>query len=216
MKIHNSRKLSHGFSLIELIGVLAIIGILAGIIVPKVIQATARSKVTSTAASYNSLKTATADYFGKNGVFPDRSGTGATNGAVANGRFDADLIAGGFAEKLFTCGIGSQLNDASNLRNRTHVRSLDTVSNGAVTITANAGGDNFDLDGNASTADFTAGSKIVALMIPDTAVPDAIELNRMLDNETADGTTANLTGRCIFSAPANNGTTTVYLYVAHH
>ncbi len=216
MKIQNPRNQSRGFSLIELIGVLAIIGILAGIIVPKVIQATARSKVTSTAASYNSLKTAAADYFGKNGTFPDRSGTGATNGAVANGRFDADLIAGGFADKLFTCGIGSQLNDSSNLRNRTHVRSLDTVSNGAVTITANAGGDNFDLDGNASTADFTAGSKIVALMIPDTAVPDAIELNRMLDNETAEGTAANLTGRCIFSAPANNGTTTVYLYVAHH
>ena len=215
MKIQNPRNQSHGFSLIELIGVLAIIGILAGIIVPKVIQATARTKVTSTAASYNSLKTATADYFGKNGSFPLRDGTGATNGPVATGRFDADLIAGSFAEKLFSCAVGSQLFDASALTGRTHVRSQTAASNGTVTITSTAGGTNFDLDANTSTSDFTTANTVVSLVIPGVVTTDAIELNKQIDNETAGGSAADLTGRCVFSAPSG-GTTTVYLYVAHH
>jgi type IV pilus assembly protein PilA len=213
MKVRPQHR-SRGFTLIELIGVLAIIGILAGVLLPKVIQATARSKVNSTAASFNTLKTASADYFGKNGSFPLRAGTGATNAPVATGRFDADLVAGGFLEKLYSCSIGSQLNDGSVLTGRTHVRSQTAANSGTVTITATAGGDNFDLDGNTSTPDFTTANTIISVMIPGVATSDAVELNKLLDNETADGSTANLTGRCIFSTPSG-GTTTVYLYVAH-
>lgn len=214
MRISNNDK-QHGFTLIEMIGVLAIIGILAGIIVPKVIQATARTKVNSAVLSYNTIKTATVDYFGKNGSFPLRAGTGATNAAVATGRFDADLLSGGFLEKLFACAIGSQANDSSALTGRTHVRSQTAAANGTVTITATAGGDNFDLDNNASTEDFTTANTVISIMIPAVATADAVELNKLIDNETVDGSAANLTGRCIFSTPAG-GTTTVYLYVAHN
>lgn len=215
MKVLKTRTRKRAFSLIELIGVLAIIGILAAIIVPKVIQATARSKVTSTVASYNSLKTAVADYYGKNGTFPQRLGTGSTNGPDVKGRLDADLLAGGFMDKLFSCPIGSQLNDSSALTGRTHVRSQTAVNSGTVGITSAAGGNNFDLDSNTSTADFTTANTIVSLVIPGTSVSDAVELNKLVDNETVDGSAADLTGRCIFSTPSS-GTTTVYLYVAHY
>ena len=204
-----------GFSLIEMIGVLAIIGILAGIIVPRVIKATARSKINSTAASYNSLKTTVSDYFSQNGAFPVRAGTGATNGPVTTGRFDADLLAGGFTDALFSCAIGSQTYDSSALTGRTHVRSLTAANNGTVSITATAGGDNFDLDGNTGTADFTTANTVVSLVIPGVATSDAVELNKLIDKDTVDGSTADLKGRCIFSTPSG-GATTVYLYVAHH
>jgi prepilin-type N-terminal cleavage/methylation domain-containing protein len=214
MKVGNNIR-TQGFTLIELIGVLAIIGILAGILLPKVVQATARGKVNSTVFSINTLKTAAADYFGKNGSFPLRAGTGANNGAVANGRFDADLLSGGFLDKLYSCAVGIQLYDTSALTGRTHVRSRTALNNGTVTINLNNGGNNFDLDSNTATADFTTANTIVSLMIPGTSVTDAVELNKLIDNETVTGATQNLTGRCIFSTPIN-GVTTVYVYLVHN
>src|SRR5499426_771830 len=96
-----------GFTLIEIIGVVAVIAILAAVLTPRVISVIARGKVNGTAQSLASLKTATTDYVVKNGSLPSRDGTGSTNGAVATGRFDADLVAGGFTEKLFACSIGT-------------------------------------------------------------------------------------------------------------
>src|SRR5689334_14798904 len=85
-----------GFTLIEIIGVVAVIAILAAVLTPRVISVIARGKVNGSAQSLASLKTATTDYMVKNGSLPSRDGTGSTNGAVATGRFDADLVAGGF------------------------------------------------------------------------------------------------------------------------
>ena len=203
-----------GFTLIEMIGVLAIIGVLAGVLLPKVFQAIARGKVNGTAASYHNVKTAAADYFVRNGSFPLRAGTGATNAAVATGRFDADLVSGGFLEKLFAASIGAQLHDISALTGRSHVRSQTAAASGTLTITASTGGDNFNLDGDTATADFTAANTVVSIMIPGVATADAVELNALIDNDTVSGSAEDITGRCIFSTPAE-GTTTVYLYVAH-
>src|SRR3954471_7345794 len=127
MKIVNYKQKA-GFTLIEIIGVVAIIAILAAVLTPRVIKVIARGKVNSTAQSLAGLKTATTDYIVKNGSLPLRDGTGATNSAVATGRFDADLIAGGFLEKLFSAGIGTQTFDQSALTGRIHVRSQTAVS----------------------------------------------------------------------------------------
>src|SRR2546426_7329082 len=90
-----------GFTLIEIIGVVAVIAILAAVLTPRVVKVIARGKVNSTAQSLGSLKTATTDYVAKNSSVPLRDGTGATNAAVATGRFDSDLVGGGFTERLF-------------------------------------------------------------------------------------------------------------------
>ena len=202
--------------MIEIIGVVAIIAVLAALLTPRILNAVARSKVNSTALSYSSLKTATTDYFAKNNSFPSRVGTGSTNGAVATGRFDADLVSGGFLEKLFTCSIGSQLNDMSALTGRTHVRSQAALAAATLTISSTAGGDNFDLDGDGATADFTTANTIVSLVIPGVNINDAIELNKLIDNTTNSSiSTADTAGRCVYSTPSSS-TTTVYLYVAHY
>lgn len=206
-----------GFTLIEIIGVVAVIAILAAVLTPRVISVIARGKVNGTAQSLAGLKTATTDYIVKNGSLPSRDGTGSTNSAVATGRFDADLVAGGFTEKLFSCAIGNQTFDSSALTGRIHVRALTAGSTGAITTpTASVGGDNFDLDRDPSTADFVGNHKVVTAVIPGVAIADAIELNKILDGDTNTGTGADITGRCIYSAAASDGTVTVYVYIAHY
>lgn len=206
---------SKGFTLIEMIGVLAIIGVLAAVLVPKVMDAVARSKVSGTALVFNTLKTAAVDYYSKSNSFPTRNGTGTADTAVTAGRFDADLVSGGFIDKLVTVPIGTTLTTGA-LTTRTHVRSRVATVSGAVTVTAANSGDNFDLDNNAATADFTTGTMVVSLMIPGVALKDAIALNGFIDNVNNSGLTgADNRGRCMYSAPAANGTVTVYLYIAH-
>ena len=205
------------FTLIEIIGVVAIIAILAAVLTPRVVSVIARGKVNATAQSLGSLKTATADYIGKNGSVPARAGTGSTNAAVSTGRFDADLVAGGFTEKLFACSLGTQTFDASALTGRTHVRTLASTSAATVTApTATVGGDNFNLDRDAGTADFTTGQMVVSAFIPGASLTDAIALNKILDGDDNTGTAADTTGRCMYSAAAVDNTVTIYVYIAHY
>jgi type II secretory pathway pseudopilin PulG len=213
------RRPNPAFTLIEIIGVVAVIAILAAVLTPRVVSVIARGKVNATAQSLGSLKSATADYIGKNGSLPQRSGTGATNAAVAAGRFDADLITGGFTEKLFSCSVGNQTFDGSVLTGRTHVRSVPAVNAAAVTV-PNAdgslnGGSNFNLDRDTSTADFTAGQTVVVAFIPGVALGDAVALNKILDGDDNTGTGADTTGRCMYS-DGTSGTVTVYVYIAHY
>ena len=208
-------KTERGFTLIEMIGVLAIIGILAAVLVPKVMDAVARSKVSGTALIYNTLRTAAVDYYSKSNAFPIRNGTGAADTAIAAGRFDADLVIGGFIDRLVSVPLGSLLTSGA-LTARTHVRSRTAQVSGTVTVTAANSGNNYDLDDNTTTADFSTGVTIVSLMVPGVPLKDAIALNLLIDNVSNNGTTtSDNTGRCIYSAPAGNGTVTVYLYIAH-
>lgn len=203
--------------MVETIGVIVLIAILAAVIVPRVIGVIGRGKVNSTAQSISSIKTATMDYIAKNSTLPLRGGYGTTNAAVTTGRFDADLVAGGFTEKLFTCAIGTQTFDESALSSRIHVRTLSAVSSATVTAaTATSGGDNFNLDRDTATADFSSGQVVASVFIPGVALADAIALNKIVDGDSNSGTGADSIGRCIYSAAASDNTVTVLVYVAHY
>lgn len=202
-----------GFTLIEMIGVIAIIGILATVLVPKVMNAVARSKVNGTALAYNNLRTVVTDYYARSNAFPARAGTGVADTATATGRFDADLVAAGILDKLVSTPIGNPAVTGA-LNTRPHVRSLAAVSSGAVNPTTANGGNNFDLDANTATADFVAGQMVVSLMIPRVTISEAIQLNKLIDNVENTGNAADRVGRCIYSAAAG-GTVTVYLYLSH-
>lgn len=217
MKITTKHQHSRAFTLIEIVGVVAIIAILAAVLTPRVVMVIARSKVNSTAQSLSGLKTATMDYLAKNASLPSRDGTGSTNAAVATGRFDADLVAGGYLEKLFSCSIGSQTFDSSALSARTHIRSQSATASGTVsTPTSTAGGGNFDLDRDASSADFASNQVVVSAFIPSVSISDAVELNKLIDGDSNSTSGADIVGRCIYSTPSTDGRVTVYVYVAHH
>lgn len=206
-----------GFTLIEIIGVVAVIAILAAVLTPRVVSVIARGKVSATAQSLGSLKTATTDYVGKHGTLPTRDGTGSSNAAVSTGRFDTDLVTGGFTEKLFSVSIGTQTFDSSALTGRAHVRSqIATSASSVATPTTTVGGVNFDLDRSTASADFTTGQMVVSAFIPGVSIADAIALNKILDGDDNAGASADTTGRCIYSAAASDNTVTVYVYIAHY
>jgi len=72
MKSKLIRKSNKGFTLIEMIGVLAIIGILASVVAPKVIEAIRDAKVTSSLANLNTIKSAAINYYARyNAYVPD-------------------------------------------------------------------------------------------------------------------------------------------------
>src|SRR4051812_24432535 len=99
-----SRSHQSGFSLVEMIGVLAIIAILAVVIVPKVFSTIASSRITNAVGSVTAVKSAVAEFAGKYGTVP------TTN---ANSRIDDLLVATGFLESRFAVKVGTQPTAAS-------------------------------------------------------------------------------------------------------
>lgn len=64
-------KPKEGFTLIELVMVIVIIGILAAIIVPRFVGQRAQAEIATTKANLESLRTAIDLYFAKEGSYPD-------------------------------------------------------------------------------------------------------------------------------------------------
>ena len=94
---------SKGFTLVELMIVVAIIGILAAIGIPQYQNYTARAQATEGLVLAGGLKTALAEYYNTHGSFPD-GGTGDSNTTI--GAQPADHIFGDYVESAATSDDG--------------------------------------------------------------------------------------------------------------
>lgn len=80
----NKLQSNKGFTLVEMIGVMAVIAILAGFAVPRVYEAIEDAKVTAVVQQIQSLKTATAEFYADTGRFPLYHSTNAAAGTGGN------------------------------------------------------------------------------------------------------------------------------------
>lgn len=177
--------------MIEMVGVLAVIAILAALLVPKIFAAIEESRITNAVGSVNSVKAATMSYFAKNGGF------------VANATFDKTMIQEGQLERLFTTRLGTAW-------------ACEVVAKTDAGLKADT--KRFDtLDGAGGTA--AASGNIVQCKLTGVKAGEAWELSKALDGTSAtmseaDATTEDINGRVIYGLPAG-GVTDVYVYIAH-
>lgn len=205
-----------------MIGVLAIIAILAVVIVPKVFSTIASSRVTSAVGSVNTMRTAVTEFAGKYGSIPV---------TVAASRIDDLLMTTNILDTRFAVKIGTQpgatpiagaaWNNTAGpwvavggTSQATQSRIICLASAPAV---APGSGTNYRLDG---TTNLAAGVNVVSAVITGVPLNDARDLSLKIDGETlTQGTTsvaADVAGKVTYAAPAGAATTvTVYIYLAH-
>jgi prepilin-type N-terminal cleavage/methylation domain-containing protein len=113
---------SQGYSLLELVLVLAIVSVLVGLLLPKGFDALRNARIQQVAKAVETLKTALTDFIsmpGGNGSIPRTEGTGipcsgaaltgGTDTAKGNGaRLDSVLLATGKLERPLSLRMGSQ------------------------------------------------------------------------------------------------------------
>jgi type IV pilus assembly protein PilA len=108
------KNIQKGFTLIELMIVIAIIGILAAIAIPAYQNYTIRSQVTEGLSLAEGWKTAISEYYAQNGSFPTTSNATGGAGAIAVsgasvGKYVSSIQASGGGEIVVTYS-GSQVN----------------------------------------------------------------------------------------------------------
>jgi prepilin-type N-terminal cleavage/methylation domain-containing protein len=213
------KKKSLGFTLVELIGVMAVIAILSAMLVPKIFDAINRARIEHAAAAVNTIRTAVASHYTKFGAFADSAGTFFTPDGVAAAQatdaaaFDTlVLMKDRMIDKRFAVKLGDQL-DTTLVR----VRVIEEAAD-ATAITESSA--NYDFDGVSTVVDTNNGSLVVEAVITGVNANDAKELKEMIDgndltNPTpAIGSAATL-GRVKYPAIASGATGTVLVYIYH-
>ncbi len=206
--VNNRRR---GFTLIEMVGVLAVIAILAALLIPKIFAAINESRLNNAVTSYNSVKSAAMMYFGKYGVFGSVGGTpyAVSAGTPAATNWDATvLLPEGLVEKPFLTKVGTN-----------NFVEVIGCQNAGFTVTGIDDGSFALAGGTTNTAG--SGSCVVEAVFQGVASDDALQLAQRIDgpnaifaNGTGTNSTTHLSGRVKYDfAGANMGN--VYVYIAH-
>jgi prepilin-type N-terminal cleavage/methylation domain-containing protein len=216
MKTNLSRKPTRSaFTLIEMIGVLAVIAILAALLIPKVFAAINSAKVSNTSTSLNTVKTAAIDHYAKFGnLNVDGSVTPPVPlTAAQQDRYDQVLLKEQFLDKLFAVKIGDGTTN-------TLVRLSAAV---AVATAADGSNAAYNLDGDAiaTPANDAGGTHVLEAVISGVTLADARDLNRIIDGTDPDlgesvatpGSESDVAGRVKYTMAA--GVADVLVYLTH-
>jgi prepilin-type N-terminal cleavage/methylation domain-containing protein len=217
MKLKTNQPKQGAFTLIEMIGVLAVIAILAAVLIPKVFEAINNSRINNASMSCDTVKTAIADHYAKwGGLNVDGSLGSPVTITTLPAQYDTILLKEQFLDKLFVTKIG----DGTNAMNHTHVEIVANQA-GATVAAAAAGGDTtgYALSGG-GTVNECQGSFIVQAVITGVQEADAQALSQRIDGVPlsnasltgAAGADDDLKGRVKYIGGA---TTTVYVYLTH-
>lgn len=208
------------FTLVEMIGVLSVIAILSSVLVPRVLHSIGDARITSAAATCNSVKAAINEYYGRYAKI------GLTNGAdlyfASSGEMYEDwdmrcLVAEGYMEKPFIVKIGNGL--VGSGVNGSRIRVVDISGNTRSTRVANdlaaLEGGGYSRGGTAPTND-VLGRLLVEACIEGVDNQDAIDLNARLDGATMGAPLSqnDELGRVKYFV-TTNGTAKVRIYLAH-
>jgi prepilin-type N-terminal cleavage/methylation domain-containing protein len=105
------RQEARAFTLIEMIGVLAVIAILASLLIPKVFSAISQARVNGVTISTDTVKTALVDHYGRYGNFDQVFGTNPVpvtfNAGISSGYDTNVLIVEGLLDKPYIAAIST-------------------------------------------------------------------------------------------------------------
>ena len=219
-----------GFTLIEMIGVLAVIAILAAVLIPKVFQAINDSRVNNAAMSCQTVKTAIIDHFAKFGSLLSSNGIPFAVGAGKALVFDKVLVSEAFLDKPFATKIGDATANTTVRVDAAEAATANPIAATPVAVAAGMAAYNLDGTGTAGTDYNKAiGSAVVHAIITGVTLNDARDLNSRIDGTSAAlgegsgltgasvtaGTESDVSGRVKYTFAAAGGTATVYVYLTH-
>ena len=208
---NRARQMS-GFTLIEMIGVLAVIAILAAVLIPKVFEAINNARVNSVAMSINTVKTACVDHYAKYGAFNvDGSTTPPTPLTTPDPQFDTNLIREAFLDKPFTPKIGDGIAGPANAR-------IQLIS-AAITDAPTGLNGSYNLSGTSTSTNEAYGTWLIEAVITGVQEADAKALNAAIDGPSAtlgegsDG--SDKAGRVEYPAASSGVVSEVHVYLTH-
>jgi type IV pilus assembly protein PilA len=209
MKLHvTNKREARGFTLIEMIGVLAVIAILAALLIPKVFNAINDARISSVIVGAETVKTATIDSYAKNGRFDATNNVAISGFTTPWSGFDTNvLMVQGLLDKPFLTKAGTN----------SYVQVVACLGAGVTPTGANAA---YALQGNTSVND-AAGTYVVEAVVQAVAEADAQAISQRIDGSTmstpgATPGTADLQGRVKYAAPAAaGGPVDIHIYLAH-
>jgi prepilin-type N-terminal cleavage/methylation domain-containing protein len=204
MNTQFSKSVRRAFTLIEMIGVLAVIGILAALLVPKIFESINNARINGTAVSIASVKTGVADHFAKYGSLVSSNGAVLTPPVTNN--YDLTFVTEGFMDKKFASKLSVETN--------TFVRLMTAVSSATAVDAANTA---YSL-GASNTVNTATGSYVVEIAMNDVLEADAKALNDIIDGTNLGvdlgSSTGDLYGRVKYAA-VSGGTVDMKIYVTH-